>query len=52
MTTEAVDVLKTGFSFDLCRRNKMMTKKGLKYMGILTPELLLLASSLRYGMFL
>ncbi|KAF5793203.1 hypothetical protein HanRHA438_Chr09g0426951 [Helianthus annuus] len=49
MTTEAMHVPKSGFSFHMCRRNKMMTKKGLKSMGILASELLLLAKSLRYG---
>ncbi|KAM0017334.1 hypothetical protein Hdeb2414_s0027g00686981 [Helianthus debilis subsp. tardiflorus] len=50
MTTEAMHVPKSRFSFDLCRRNKMMMmKKGLKCMGILASELLLLAKSLRYG---
>lgn len=35
MSTEAMDVPKTGFSFDLCRRNEMLTKKGLKAPGYL-----------------
>lgn len=29
------DVPKTGFSFDLCRRNDMLAKKGLKQPGYL-----------------
>lgn len=35
MVNEAIDVPKTGFSFDLCRRNDMLTKKGLKSPGFL-----------------
>ncbi|KAI3728359.1 hypothetical protein L6452_16993 [Arctium lappa] len=30
MSNETMDVPKTGFSFDLCRRNDMLAKKGLK----------------------
>ncbi|KAJ0631320.1 putative proteasome endopeptidase complex [Helianthus annuus] len=35
MLTETSDVPKVGFSFDLCSRNNMLTKKGLKPPGYL-----------------
>ncbi|KAK1407620.1 hypothetical protein QVD17_39240 [Tagetes erecta] len=35
MSTEAMDVPKTEFSFDLCRRNEMLMKKALKSPGYL-----------------
>ena len=35
MSNTTMDVPKTGFSFDLCRRNDMLAKKGLKPPGYL-----------------